>query len=85
MVQSCALDAGIKNARGDILVTLDGDGQNDPAAIPALLENSIKVMMRFVAGGQNAWTLLENGLLPKEPGFCERFWLTTGFMTLAVH
>jgi len=36
--QSCALDAGIKNARGDILVTLDGDGQNDPAAIPALLE-----------------------------------------------
>ena len=35
--QSCALDAGIKNARGDIIVTLDGDGQNDPAAIPSLL------------------------------------------------
>lgn len=36
--QSCALDAGIKNARGDIIVTLDGDGQNDPASIGALLE-----------------------------------------------
>jgi len=36
--QSCALDLGIKNARGEVLVTLDGDGQNDPAAIPSLLE-----------------------------------------------
>lgn len=36
--QSCALDAGIKHAQGDIIVTLDGDGQNDPAAIGALLK-----------------------------------------------
>ena len=29
--QSAALDAGIKQARGEIIFTLDGDGQNDPA------------------------------------------------------
>jgi len=36
--QSAALDAGIKQAQGKILVTLDGDGQNDPADIPRLLK-----------------------------------------------
>ena len=35
--QSCALDAGIKSAKGDIIITLDGDGQNDPADLPRLL------------------------------------------------
>ncbi|HOW35818.1 MAG TPA: glycosyltransferase family 2 protein [Candidatus Omnitrophota bacterium] len=34
--QSCALDAGVKAARGKFIVTLDGDGQNDPADIPLL-------------------------------------------------
>ena len=33
--QSKALDIGIKNAKGEILITLDGDGQNDPNDIPA--------------------------------------------------
>lgn len=36
--QSCALDAGIKSSKGDIIITLDGDGQNDPKDIPVLLE-----------------------------------------------
>ncbi len=35
--QSAALDAGIKNSRGGVIVTLDGDGQNDPKEIPALV------------------------------------------------
>lgn len=35
--QSAALVAGWRAARGDIVVTLDADGQNDPADIPALL------------------------------------------------
>jgi len=35
--QSAALDAGIKQAEGKIIITLDGDGQNDPADIPKLL------------------------------------------------
>ncbi len=35
--QSGALAAGLQHARGDIIVTLDADGQNDPSSIPALL------------------------------------------------
>ncbi|KKS94769.1 MAG: Glycosyltransferase group 2 family protein [Candidatus Collierbacteria bacterium GW2011_GWB1_44_6] len=34
--QSAALDAGVKAAKGKYVVTLDGDGQNDPADIPKL-------------------------------------------------
>ncbi len=36
--QSCAVRTGLLHARGDIVVTIDGDGQNDPAYIPALLD-----------------------------------------------
>jgi len=35
--QSAALQAGFDAARGEIIVTLDGDLQNDPADIPELL------------------------------------------------
>ncbi len=35
--QSAALWAGLMAARGQTIVTLDGDGQNDPADIPRLL------------------------------------------------
>ena len=35
--QSAAFGAGFHAARADVLVTLDADGQNDPADIPALL------------------------------------------------
>lgn len=36
--QSAAMYAGIHSARGDVIVLLDGDLQNDPADIPKLLE-----------------------------------------------
>jgi len=36
--QTAALAAGIEHAHGDILVSIDGDRQNDPADIPRLLE-----------------------------------------------
>ncbi len=36
--QTSALSAGISAARGELIVTLDGDGQNDPADIPGMLE-----------------------------------------------
>ena len=36
--QSAAVRSGVQAARGAIIVTLDGDGQNDPKFIPALLE-----------------------------------------------
>ncbi len=35
--QTAAFDAGIKEAKGEIIITLDGDLQNDPADIPLLL------------------------------------------------
>ncbi len=35
--QSAALDAGFRHARGEVVVTLDADLQNDPADIPRLL------------------------------------------------
>lgn len=37
MGQSAAMHTGFHVARGEILVCLDGDGQNDPADIPKLL------------------------------------------------
>jgi dolichol-phosphate mannosyltransferase len=35
--QSAAVHTGVRHARAPIIVTLDGDGQNDPAFIPAAL------------------------------------------------
>ena len=35
--QSAAVHSGVGAARGPLIVTLDGDGQNDPAFIPSLL------------------------------------------------
>ena len=36
--QSAGLRTGILAAKNNIIVTLDGDGQNDPADIPSLLK-----------------------------------------------
>lgn len=36
--QTAAMDAGIRAARGEVIVTMDGDLQNDPADIPRMLE-----------------------------------------------
>ena len=36
--QTAALTAGFDHARGDVIITLDGDLQNDPKDIPSLLE-----------------------------------------------
>lgn len=35
--QTAAMDAGFKQAKGDIIITMDSDLQNDPADIPLLL------------------------------------------------
>ncbi len=36
--QSTAMVAGFNNARGELIATLDGDSQNDPADLPVLIE-----------------------------------------------
>ncbi len=37
--QTAAMDAGIKNAKYDYIVTIDGDRQNDPGDIPSLVKH----------------------------------------------
>jgi dolichol-phosphate mannosyltransferase len=39
--QSAAVITGAKTARGAFIATLDGDGQNDPADIPAMLDAAL--------------------------------------------
>lgn len=48
--QSAALAAGIEQARGEFIATMDGDGQNDPADIPALVELAQQRGVDLVAG-----------------------------------
>jgi glycosyltransferase involved in cell wall biosynthesis len=36
--QTAALMAGFQNSTGDVVIPMDGDGQNDPADIPRLLD-----------------------------------------------
>lgn len=40
--QTAAFDAGIKEAQGEVIITMDGDLQNDPADIKLLLEEMTK-------------------------------------------
>ena len=44
--QSRAIRTGVRAARGDIVATLDGDGQNDPADLPNLV-TTLKANDRF--------------------------------------
>lgn len=50
--QSTAIRTGVKAARGAWIATLDGDGQNDPADIPRLLDERAKAAtdIRLFAG-----------------------------------
>ena len=49
--QSYSLYKGIKNSSYDTIITLDGDGQNDPADIPKLLEHYISFKDLKLIGG----------------------------------
>jgi len=48
--EAAALCAGFRAARGDVVITLDGDGQNDPHDIPRLLETLQHNGYRVVSG-----------------------------------
>ena len=48
--QATALDAGFRACTGQYVVSLDGDGQNDPADIPLLLEKLLNEDLDVVAG-----------------------------------
>lgn len=55
--QAAALDAGLRRARGAVLITMDGDGQNDPADIPALLAllDPADMVVGIRAGRRDSW------------------------------
>ncbi|MBT6048119.1 MAG: glycosyltransferase family 2 protein [Candidatus Magasanikbacteria bacterium] len=48
--QTASMDAGIKASSGEYVVTMDGDGQNDPADIPKLIEKMESENLDVVAG-----------------------------------
>jgi glycosyltransferase involved in cell wall biosynthesis len=48
--QTAAMQAGIDAARGDVIATLDGDLQNDPADIPRLVARLLHEDLDLVAG-----------------------------------
>lgn len=48
--QATALDAGFKEAQGEIIISMDGDLQNDPADIPKLLDKLGKENLDVVCG-----------------------------------
>ena len=63
--QTAAFAAGFRAARGSVIVTLDADGQNDPADIPALLDELARSDAAAVAGYRaarqdTAWKRLQS-------------------------
>ena len=48
--QHPAMHAGLSRARGDLIVTMDGDLQNEPEDIPKLLD-ALEARRRRVAAG----------------------------------
>jgi len=48
--QTAAMQAGIDAARGDVIVTMDGDLQNDPRDIPTLVQKLLSENLDMVAG-----------------------------------
>ena len=48
--QTAAMQAGIDAARGEVIATLDGDLQNDPADIPGMVDEMIRRDLDLLAG-----------------------------------
>jgi glycosyltransferase involved in cell wall biosynthesis len=77
--QTAALMAGIQHARGEVIVTLDGDLQNDPLDIPALVRKLEEEDYDLVHGWrqqrQDSWwtrtlpSRIANWLISRVTGF----------------
>jgi glycosyltransferase involved in cell wall biosynthesis len=76
--QTAALQAGLEHARGNVIVTLDADLQNDPADIPrmiAKLEDGYDLVHGWRRDRQDAWlsrtlpSRLANSLIAWSTGF----------------
>ncbi len=76
--QTAAMAAGIQSARGDVIVTMDGDLQNDPADIPKMLDKiaeGFDVVHGWRKDRQDAWlsrklpSRIANRLISRVTGF----------------
>ena len=76
--QTAAMQAGIDYARGEVIVTLDGDLQNDPADIPMMLDHideGYDLVHGWRKHRKDAWinrklpSKLANALISKVTGF----------------
>jgi len=61
--KGASLRRAARHARGDVLVTLDGDGQDDPADIPALLD-ALEAGADLVIGSRFRGRLLPGSITP---------------------
>ena len=48
--QTAAMQAGIDNARGNVIVTMDGDLQNDPLDIPRMVQRLLDENLDLLQG-----------------------------------
>jgi glycosyltransferase involved in cell wall biosynthesis len=76
--QTAAMHAGMQNASGDVIVTMDGDQQNDPTDIPAMLakiDEGYDVVHGWRRRRQDAWlsrklpSKTANWIISKTTGF----------------
>ncbi len=65
--QTAAMQAGIDNARGDIIATMDGDMQNDPHDIPRMVERLVQDELDLLAGWRK--NRKDDFLLRKVPSY----------------
>lgn len=80
--QSPAIVTGIDHAQSAVIATLDGDGQNDPADLPEMIDLLLQPRfgrrVRMIAGHrtrrQDSWWRLFSCALPMPSA--DEFWLT---------
>lgn len=79
--QTAALDAGIKQATGDIIITLDADLQNPPEEIPKLLQLLTTGNYDVVSG----WRKTRRDPFGKRLISAGANWLRKGFINDGIH
>ena len=79
--QTAALMAAIQNSSGDVVIPMDGDGQNDPADIPRLLAK-LAEGFDVVSGWRVARE--ENALTRRLPSIVAN-WLISALLHVPLH
>lgn len=78
--KSAALESGFRSARGEIVITLDGDGQDDPAEIPRFL-SKLEEGFDLVSG----WKVNRHDPVSKTLPSKIFNWVTRGVSGIQIH